>query len=155
MISPDLTKNNLIVGSDNRSVIQSIRFAVSTRRVAMVGTLDGNVWFGFGLGTGAASWANVTGNNAVLPNRSILGVATDPQTPTIGYAAVAGFGANTPTTPGHVYQVRCNADCSSFSWRDVSGNLPDVPANVVVVNPWLPRQVFVGIDWVMYYTDNV
>ncbi len=154
-ISPDLTKNNLVVGSDNRSVIQALRFAVSTRRVAMAGTLDGNVWFGFGLGTGAASWVNVTGNNAVLPNRSILGVATDPLTPTIGYAAVAGFGANTPATPGHVYQVRCNADCSSFSWRDVSGNLPDVPANVVMVNPWIPRQVFVGTDWGLYYTDDV
>lgn len=154
-ISPDLTKNNLIVGTDNRSVIQALRFAVSTRRVAMAGTLDGNVWFGFGLGTGAASWVNVTGGNAVLPNRSILGVATDPQTPTIGYAAVAGFGANTPATPGHVYQVRCSANCASFEWRNVSGNLPDVPANVVVVNPWLPRQVFVGTDWGLYYTDNV
>lgn len=154
-ISPDLTKNNLIVGSDNRSVIQALRFSMSTRRVAVAGTLDGNFWYGFGLGSGAATWANVTGNNAVLPNRSILGVATDPLTPTIGYAAVAGFGANTPATPGHVYQVRCNADCSSFSWRDVSGNLPDVPANVVVVNPWLPRQVFVGTDWGLYYTDNV
>ena len=154
-ISPDLTKNNLIVGSDNRSVIQSIRFSVPTRRVAMVGTLDGNVWFGFGLGTGFASWRDVTGGNAVLPNRPILGVATDPQTPTIGYAAVAGFGANTPATPGHVYQVRCNADCSSFSWRDVSGNLPDVPVNTVMVNPWIPTQVFAGSDWGLYYTDNV
>jgi hypothetical protein len=154
-ISPDLSKNNLIVGTDNRSVIQALRFAVSTRRVAMAGTLDGNVWFGFGLGTGAASWVNVTGNNTVLPNRSILGVATDPLTPTIGYAAVAGFGANTPSTPGHVYQVRCNADCSSFSWRDVSGNLPDIPANTVMVNPWIPRQVFVGTDWGLYYTNDV
>jgi hypothetical protein len=154
-ISPDLTKNNLVVGSDNRSVIQSLRFAVSTRRTAIVGTLDGNVWYGFALGSGAANWHNVTGSNAVLPNRPILGVATDPQTPTIGYAAVAGFGANTPSTPGHVYQVRCNADCSSFQWRNVSGNLPDVPVNAVMVNPWIPTQVFAGSDWGLYYTDNV
>ncbi|MCC6593511.1 MAG: hypothetical protein IT479_09565, partial [Xanthomonadales bacterium] len=154
-ISPDLTKNNLVVGSDNRSVIQAIRFSISTRRVAMVGTLDGNVAYGFGLGTGSSSWVNVTGNNAVLPNRPVLGVATDPLTPTIGYAAVAGFGANTPQTPGHVYQIRCNTDCSSFTWRDVSGNLPDVPANAVMVNPWIPQQVFVGTDWGLYYTDNV
>ena len=154
-ISPDLTKNNLVVGTDNRSVIQAIRFAPSTRRVAMVGTLDGSVSFGFALGTGSASWVNVTGGNQVLPNRPILGVAVDPLTPTTGYAAVAGFGANTPTTPGHVYQVRCSENCASFTWRDVSGNLPDIPANAVMVNPWIPQQVFVGTDWGLYYTDNV
>ena len=154
-ISPDLTKNNLRIGTDNRSVIQSMRFAVSTNRIAMVGTLDGKAWYGFGLGTGSARWVDLTQNNAVLPNRPILGVATDPNIPTTGYAAVAGFGANTPQTPGHVYQVRCNADCSSFDWRDVSGNLPDVPINAVVVNPWIPTQVFAGSDWGLYYTDNI
>lgn len=154
-ISPDLTKNNLIVGTDNRSVIQAIRFSIPDRRVAMVGTLDGNIWYGFGLGTGAPTWRDVTGGNQVLPNRSILGVATDPVDPLIGYAAVAGFGANTPGTPGHVYQVRCTADCASFTWRDVSGNLPDVPANAVMVNPHIRQQVFVGTDWGLYYTDNV
>ncbi|MCB1608915.1 MAG: hypothetical protein KDI71_18280, partial [Xanthomonadales bacterium] len=133
VISPDLTKNNLLVGSDNRSVIQAIRFAVSTDDIAMVGTLDGNAWYGFGLGSASPRWVNLTQNNTVLPNRSILDVATDPQIPTTGYVAVAGFGANTPQTPGHVYQVRCNADCSVFDWRDVSGNLPDVPVNAVVV----------------------
>lgn len=154
-ISPDLTRNNLIVGSDNRSYIQAIRFAVSTRRVAMVGTLDGKAWYGFDLGTGNARWVDITGNNAVLPNRAILGVATDPLLPTIGYVAVAGFGANTPQTPGHVYQVQCQADCSSFSWRDVSGNLPDVPVNTVIVNPWIPTQVFAGSDFGLYYTNDV
>ncbi len=155
VISPDLTKNTLIVGTDNRSVIQSMRFAVSTRSTAIVGTLDGNVWYGFGLATATPTWANVTGANRVLPNRPILGVATDPINPLIGYAAVAGFGANTPTTPGHIYQVRCTANCANFEWRDVSGNLPDVPANTVVVNPWLPKQVFLGTDWGLYYTDNI
>ncbi len=154
-ISPDLTKNNLRVGSDNRSVIQAIRFAVSSDDIAMVGTLDGKAWYGFDLGTENPRWVDLTDDNAVLPNRSILDVATDPQVPTIGYAAVAGFGANTPQTPGHVYQVRCNADCSSFNWRDVSGDLPDVPINAVVVNPWIPSQVFAGSDWGLYYTDNI
>lgn len=155
-ISPDLTKGTLVVGSDNRSVIQAIRYAVSDARVAIVGTLDGNVAYGFGLGSGVpATWRDVSDGNRVLPNRPILGVATDPQNPLIGYAAVAGFSANTPATPGHVFQVRCNADCSSFSWRNVSGNLPDVSTSAVIVNPWLPRQVFVGTDWGLYFTDNV
>jgi uncharacterized repeat protein (TIGR01451 family) len=37
----------------------------------------------------------------------------------------------------------------------VSGNLPDIPADSIVVNPNIPNQVFVGTDWGLYYTDNV
>ncbi len=155
-ISPNLTKDALILGTDNRSVIQGLRFAPSTRRVAMVGTLDGNVWFGRNLGnTSPAEWRNVTGSNQVLPNRPVLDVAVDPVNPTIGYAAVAGFSANTPAQPGNVFQVRCNADCTSFTWRNVSGNLPSIPVNTVIVNPWIPSQVFAGSDWGLYFTDNV
>ncbi len=157
-ISNDLTKGTLVVGTDRRSTITHVAYSVSDRRVAMVGTQDGNVWFGFNLGNrpGQTSiWRNVTNNNAVLPNRAIMKVATDPQTPTIGYAAVGGFSQNTPGTPGHVFQVRCNADCTTFTWRNVSGSLPDIPANSVIVNPWLRQQVFVGTDWGLYFTDNV
>ena len=45
--------------------------------------------------------SNVTGGNTVLPNRPVLGVAVDPSSPDVGtevgYAAVGGFNANTPT----------------------------------------------------------
>ncbi len=155
-ISPNLTKDALILGTDNRSVIQGLRFAPSTRRIAMVGTLDGNVWFGLNLGnTTPAQWLNVTGNNQVLPNRPVLDVAVDPVDPSIGYAAVAGFSANTPAQPGNVFQVRCSASCTQFAWRNVSGNLPSIPVNTVIVNPWIPRQVFAGSDWGLYFTNNV
>ncbi len=157
-ISQDLTKGTLVLGTDRRSVITHLAYAVSDRRVAMVGTQDGNVWFGFNLGSRpnlSAQWQNLTGNNAVLPNRVIMKVATDPITPSVGYAALGGFSQNTPATPGHVFQVRCSANCATFSWRNVSGNLPDIPANAVIVNPWLPKQVFIGSDWGLYYTDNI
>jgi len=156
-ISPDLTKNNLIVGTDNRSVIQALTYSVSDRRIALAGTLDGNAWYGFALGTSGANsaWVDVTGGNAVLPNRTILDVATDPLDPLIGYAAVAGFSANTPATPGHVFQVRCSANCASFTWADKSGNLPDIPVNSVIANPHLPRQIYAGTDWGLYFTDNI
>jgi uncharacterized repeat protein (TIGR01451 family) len=153
----DLTKNNLIVGSDNRSYINQIHYSVSDPTVAMVATNDGNVQYVFGLGTGSgtASAVNVTGANAVLPNRPILDVATDPHDPLRGYAAVGGFAANSPATPGHVFQVSCTAQCASFSWVDKSGNLPDIPANAVIANPNIPNQVFVGMDWGLYYTDDI
>src|SRR6185295_14060237 len=102
---PNLTKGTL----GNRSFINQVKYSPKYFSVAIVGTNDGNVQIGFNLGTGTASqanWVNVTGSNAVLPNRPILGVALEPSVPAkevpVGYAAVGGFNQNTPTTPGHV-----------------------------------------------------
>jgi hypothetical protein len=110
-----------------------------------------------GTGSNQSTWVDVTGGNAVLPNRPILDVAFDPKTTTapIGYAAVGGFNANTPSTPGHVYQVVCTTDCGSFSWSDKSGNLPDIPVDSIIANPKFPQQVFAGTDWGLYYTDDI
>jgi hypothetical protein len=84
-----------------------------------------------------------------------MDVGTDPANPLIGYAAVGGFDQNTPATPGHVFQVTCTAQCASFAWRNVSGNLPNIPVNSVIVNPNIRKQVFAGTDWGLYYTDNI
>lgn len=129
---------------------------VTTR--AIVGTNDGNVQMGFNLGQGvanSATWVNVTGGNTVLPNRPILDVYQDTFDPLIGYAAVGGFDQNTPTTPGHVFQVTCTANCATFTWLDKSGNLPNIPADSIMVNPNYRQQVFVGTDWGLYYTNDI
>ena len=102
---------------------------------------------------------NVTGGNTVLPNRPILGIALDPTVPAanlpVGYAAVGGFNANTPTTPGHVFQVTCGATCGSFTWANKTGNLPDIPVDSIIVNPNFPQQVFAGTDFGLYYTNDI
>ena len=154
----NMTKGTL----GNRSFINQLKYSPKWSSVAAVGTNDANYWIGFNLGTGTAgqaNWVNVTGGNAVLPNRPVLGVAMDPSSPSIGtevaYAAVGGFNANTPGQPGHVYQVSCTSSCASFSWLDKSGNLPDIPVDSVIVNPNFPQQVFAGTDFGLYFTNNV
>jgi uncharacterized repeat protein (TIGR01451 family) len=152
----DLTKNNLVLGGDNRSYINQIHYSVNDPTVAIVATNDGNVQYVFGLGVaGSATAVNVTDSNNVLPDRPMQDVTTDAFNPLIGYAAVGGFDENTPATPGHVLQVTCTAQCASFTWVNKSGNLPDIPANAIIANPNMPGQVFVGMDWGLYYTDNI
>lgn len=158
--SPNLTKNTL----GNRSFINQLAHAVKTPSVVIVGTNDGNVQFGYNLNQGvadSASWVNLTDGNAVLPNRPVMDVAIDvvdagdPSAGAVGYAALGGFDQNTPSTPGHVYQVTCQNNCTTYTWRNVSGGLPNIPANAVAVNPLIPNQVYVGTDWGLYYTDDV
>ena len=158
--SPNLTKGTL----NDRSFINQLAHATKTPSVVIAGTNDGNVQVGFGMnqGTaGSASWVNLTAANAVLPNRPVMDVAIDvadganPAASATGYAALGGFDQNTPATPGHVYQVSCQSSCATFSWRNVSGNLPNIPVNAIAVNPNMPNQVFAGSDWGLYYTDDV
>ena len=153
---------NLVKGTlGNRSFINQLAFEPKDQSRAMVGTNDGNVQYGHGASPGAlgatATWVDLTGSNAVLPNRPILDVAMDPTTTTspIGYAAVGGFNANTPTTPGHVFRVVCTADCATFTWTDKTGNLPDIPVDSIIANPKFAQQVFAGTDWGLYYTNDI
>jgi hypothetical protein len=157
--SPDLTKGTL----GDRSYINQLAFAFRTDKIAIAGTNDGNVWIGFGLGAGqniSSTWKNLTGGNAVLPNRPILDVVLDANvvsttTTPVGYAAVGGFNENTPSQPGHVFKVTCGANCNTSTWLDKSGNLPNVPVNAITLNPNFPQQVFAGTDWGVYYTNDI
>ncbi|HEX7770542.1 MAG TPA: hypothetical protein VF422_10995 [Dokdonella sp.] len=98
---------------------------------------------------------DLTGGNAVLPNRPVMDVAVDPANPLVVYAALAGFAPNTPATPGHVYRATCTPGCASFTWTDKSGNLPDIPVNALLPNPKLNGQVFAGTDWGLFFTWDI
>lgn len=155
--SPDLTKD---LPQDQRdlSIINKVRYAYSDPTRAVVGTNDGNVWAGFGLGAGtteSATWVDLTGANAMLPNRPVMDVTVDPADPLVAYAALAGFAQNTPATPGHVYRVECTPGCASFTWTDKSGNLPNIPVNALLPNPNVPGQVYAGTDWGLFYTFDI
>ncbi len=160
-ITANLSKGTL----GNRSYINQVKYSPKYQSVAIAGTNDGNVQIGFNLGSGVqaqANWVNVTGGNAVLPNRPIMGIALDPSaaapgTP-IGYAAVGGFNDNTPGFPGHVFRVVCTqtlTPCDGFTWANETGNLPDIPVDSIIVNPNYPSQVFAGSDFGLYYTDDI
>lgn len=152
--------------------IIALNLAPSNPKSAIAGTSDGKLWWTETLYTGTACtqaaantstfactpnksavWRDVDSTNAVLPNRVILGVAADPADHTRIYAAVGGFDQNTPTTPGHLFQFKW----SGTAWTRVNktGNLPNVPASAVAVNPHNRKQVFVGTYFGFYYTDDI
>jgi hypothetical protein len=158
-------------GSTTDSII-TLNMAPSEPKAAAAGTAEGKLWWSDNIYTGAsctqaaantstfscapntsATWRDVDSANAVLPNRAILGAAFDPTDHTRFYAAVGGFNPNTPATPGHVFELKWNG--SAFTRADKTGNLPDVPAAGIAVNPLNRKQVFLGTYFGFYYTDDI
>ena len=155
---PNLCKGTL----GNRSFINQVKYSPKFQSVAIVGTNDGNVQIGFNLGTGVASqanWVDVTGSNLTLPNRqfsespSIL-----PYRPRMCRWVMQPSVVSTPTRLPRLdtfFRSLVPVTCGSFAWLDKTGNLPDIPADSVIVNPNDPRQVFAGTDWGVCFTNDI
>ncbi|HVB27428.1 MAG TPA: hypothetical protein VNE21_05905, partial [Mycobacteriales bacterium] len=99
------------------------------------------------IGTGAC-WhkAAILG----LPNRYIQGVALDPRHPGTVYVALSGYLRRwypNAARGGHVY---VSHDAGQH-FSDISGNLPDTPANALVLRD---GRVYVGTDLGVYTTTQ-
>ncbi len=79
-----------------------------------------------------ATWAVMDG----LPDRVAKDIAFHPTNDSIAYVVFSGFGS------GHVYKTTDRGE----SWNDITGSLPDVPTNTVVVDPDHPDHLYVGND---------
>ena len=98
----------------------------------------GLVMLNNGGGTWHATAQECTGSSACpaggLPNRYITGIKVDPADPSHAYLSLSGYSRHWiigPDDPGvgHVYETTTGGS----SWTDISGNLPDIPANDIVL----------------------
>ena len=96
----------------------------------------------------SASWSNVTGTN-ILPPRYVTAIAADPQQAGTAYVTFSGFSGYSDDF-GHVFMTTD----SGVSWADISGNLPNIPADDIVVDPLQPGTLYVATDFGVFYTTN-
>ena len=73
---------------------------------------------------------------APLPARFVTSIAVHPASGTRAFVSMSGFGT------GHVFRT----DDEGNSWQDISGNLPDIPVNVVLLDAVSPDTVYLGTD---------
>ncbi|HET9697641.1 MAG TPA: NEW3 domain-containing protein [Terriglobales bacterium] len=119
----------------------------SGSQVIYAGTDDGRVFFTNSAVSSGSTWTNISAQGGFVNGNGypISGIALDPRDATgnTAYVTVMGFGGS------HVWQTT-NA---GGVWNDITGNLPDSPADAVVVNK-SDGTIYVGTDVGVYATST-
>jgi photosystem II stability/assembly factor-like uncharacterized protein len=111
--------------------------------VYYAGTDDGKVWRSLNSG---GAWTDIS---AGLPRRWVTRVTPDPFAQGTVYVTLSGFGLDE-----HLPHVYRSTD-SGTNWVSISGNLPDAPANDILVDPSNPQTLYLATDLGVYATLNL
>lgn len=130
-ISPDLTNGDQGAGF---GTVTTIAASPTDPDVIWAGTDDSKVWV---TQNGGGTWNSVS---AFLPYRWVTCVEPDPADPAVAYVTFSGLRWDQEIS--HVYRT---ADYG-FSWTDISANLPEAPAMVILVDPDDPSTLYLGSD---------
>jgi len=141
VISEDLTNGpgvNLTYGT-----ITTISISPANPELVYVGTDDGNVWVSSITGMG---WTLISSN---LPDRWVTRVAADPFEENTVYVTFSGY--RWDEFLPHVFRSVNKGE----TWEDISGNLPEVPINDVIVDPENNTNLYVATDAGVFATHNL
>jgi hypothetical protein len=110
--------------------------------VLYVGTDDAKLSVSTNSGT---NWNDRTG---ILPQRYITDVLADKSNPATAYVTLSGY--NLDEANPHVFRTTDYG----VNWLDISGNLPDIPVNSIVIEYNADSILYVGTDAGVFYTEN-
>jgi len=141
-ISSDLTSGCVGAAPNGARGCYISAFGVTAGADALyVGTLEGYVHLSLNATSAAPTWQRID-QPGVMPGRPVTAIAVDRSDYRTAYVAYAGFNAATPATPGHLFKT---TDAGQ-TWSDLSGNLPDVPINSLVLDPSRAGVLYAGTD---------
>ena len=80
----------------------------------------------------AVTWTRLDDDFAPTPGRFVSSIYVDPANGNHAWVSYSGFNANTPTTPGHVFEVTYNPATSTSTWVDRSYDMADIPVTDLV-----------------------
>jgi uncharacterized protein (TIGR03437 family) len=136
-ISPDLTDAPAgTPSSDSLYVISTIAVSPANTNTIYTGAVSGAVYQST---DGGVTW---TDRSAGLPTRSATHITADPIDPSVVYVTFSGYAGITDFYAGHVYR----SSNGGGSWTDISGNLPNLPVDDLVIDPDLPNTIYIGTD---------
>jgi hypothetical protein len=121
-----LTANDALYGGADRSGT----FVAAIER----GSDTSTIWAATGTGrvfvskngdaaSGAVTWTRIDTLATNDPNRFVSSIYVDPADSNHAWISYSGYNANTPTTPGHVFEVRYNPGAGTATWTNLDGGL--------------------------------
>jgi hypothetical protein len=131
-ISGDLTTNP--VSLVTYGTITTLAISPANPDVYYVGTDDGKVWRTTNTG---GVWTDIS---AGLPKRWVTRVVPDPTDPLGVYVTHSGYTSDEQATLVH------HSTNQGDTWVNVSGNLSNVPANDLVVDPLDTQRLYLATD---------
>jgi hypothetical protein len=153
-ISPDLTSPSHFAGCSNAAtgVLSTIAAAPGNSSIIYAGSDTSDIEV---TSNGGTTWTSIA--PATLPTRAVTQVAIEPSNPAIAYATFSGFGTcatfcSGPT--GHVFKTINGTAGAGTTWTNISGNLPDIPVNAIVIDPAdsTHNTLYVGTDIGGFFT---
>ena len=158
-ISPDLTSPSHFAGCSTAGtgVLSTIAAAPGNSSILYVGSDTSDIEV---TSNGGSSWASIA-NSTVLPARAVTQVAVDPTTATTAYVTFSGFGSCNNSVvvcdaKGHVFKTINGTAGAATTWVNISGNLPDIPVNAIVIDPAdaTHNTLYVGTDIGGFFTTT-
>ena len=137
-ISGDLTQG----GEGSYHTLTTIDVSKLDPNIIITGSADGRVNITTNDG---ASWTDITSG---LPNRWITRVKADPFDVNTIYATVSGFRFDEAFS--HIYK----STNLGLSWIAIDGNLPEIPVNVIIIDPDVAGTYYIGTDAGAFITED-
>jgi photosystem II stability/assembly factor-like uncharacterized protein len=122
--------------------ITTVAISNADTSVYYAGTDDGKVWRSTDRG---ANWTDVS---AGLPGRWVTRVTPDPADPHAVYVTESGFTADVQSA------LVFRSPDRGATWSNISANLPNAPANDLVVDPADPQTLFLATDVGVWMSRN-
>lgn len=132
-----LGQNGVVYGT-----ITTIAASPLDGNTLIVGTDDGNVWI---TDNGGANWTKVSGN---LPRRWVTRVIADLWDANTAYVCLSGY--RHFDDMAHIYKTTDKGQ----TWTSVSGDLPDVPVNDLILDPDAQNTWYIATDVGVLVTYN-
>jgi len=139
-ISPDLTENNSPSVSPY-GTITSICMSPLNDQILYAGTDNGNVQV---TADGGNTWTLVS---LSLPNRWVTRATADPADLYTAYVTYSGYRFG--ESVAHIYKT----EDLGATWTSISGDLPDMPVNDLIVTPAL-RHLYIATDIGVFYSTD-
>jgi hypothetical protein len=114
------------------SFVAAVERAPSNTGTLWAATNTGRVFISDNANAAAASvvWTRLDPSSSVDPNRFVSSIAVDPANPNHAWISYSGYNINTPSTPGHVFEVTRTG--ATATWTNLTYDLADLPVTDLV-----------------------